>query len=181
LVGAVGGEQAADAAAADDNDSAALRPIVVYNSLLQQRNVLLIIRTTPPALQSSSSSSSSTLPPVTGSFTNAHGDPIPCEAIPCSATPSCSSPDGFLLHVQVDVPALGFTTLFINGSGSCDLLRPQNASWIEYLSTSALVVAVAQVGGDNGTHVLHSIQRPSGDTLLPSMMLKSLTSNGDGA
>jgi hypothetical protein len=180
-IGADGEEQAATAA--DDSDSA-LRPIIVYNSLLQQRNVLLIIRTTPPASQSSSSSSqssSSPSPPPTGSFTNARGDPIPCEAIPCSSTPACPSPTGFLLHAQVDVPALGFTTVFINGSGSCDLLQPQNASWIEYLSTRSHVVAVAQVGGDNGTHVLHSIQRPSGDTLLPSLSLKSLTSNGDGA
>lgn len=50
-----------------------------------------------------------------------------------------------------------------------------------YLSTNSLVVSVTQVGGDNGTHVLHSIQKPSGDTLFPSMSLKSLTSNGDGA
>jgi hypothetical protein len=183
------------------SDSAVLRPVIVYNSLLQQRNVLVVIRTTSPTSQPLSSSSSSPSPP-TGSFTDALGDPISCEAIPCSATPACPSSDGFLLHAQIDVPALGFTTVFVNGSGNCDILQPQNASWIEcdlpapacisafvsshsrsrrYLSTSTLVVAINQVGGDNGTHVLHSIQRPSGDSVLPSMSLKSLTSNGDGA
>jgi hypothetical protein len=187
----------ADLPLAAGRNSAVLRPIIVYNSLLLQRNVLVVIRTTSSTLQPPSSPSS---PPPTGLFTDADGNPIPCEAVPCSATPACPTPDGYLLHAQIDVPALGFTTVFINNTGNCDILQPQNASWIEYaanffhmraitlltlhcryLSTSSLVVSVTQVGGDNGTHVLHSIQRLSGDTLLPSMSLKSLTSNGDGA
>ena len=187
----------ADLPLAAGRNSAVLRPIIVYNSLLLQRNVLVVIRTTSSTLQPPLSPSS---PPPTGLFTDADGNPIPCEAVPCSATPACPTPDGYLLHAQIDVPALGFTTVFINNTGNCDILQPQNASWIEYaanffhmraialltlhcryLSTSSLVVSVTQVGGDNGTHVLHSIQRPSGETLLPSMSLKSLTSNGDGA
>ncbi len=119
----------------DSKDSVVLRPVIVYNSLLQQRNVLIVIRTTSPTPQptspsSTQSSSASSLPP-TGSVTDSLGNLIPCEAIPCSATPACSTPDGFLLHAQIDVPALGFTTVFINVSGSCDILQPQNASWIE--------------------------------------------------
>ncbi len=122
----------ADVPHADDDETAVLQPVIVYNSLLQQRNVLLVLRTSSSMVQPTSSSSSS--PPPTGSFTDSNGDPIPCEAIPCSATPACSSPNGFLLHAQIDVPALGFTTIFINSSGSCDILQPQNASWIECAS-----------------------------------------------
>ncbi len=125
----------ADVPHADDDDTAVLRPVIVYNSLLQQRNVLLVLRTSSSMFQpKSSSSSSSSSPAPTGSFTDSNGDSIPCEAIPCAATPACSAPDGFLLHAQIDVPALGFTTIFINSSGSCDILQPQNASWIECAS-----------------------------------------------
>jgi hypothetical protein len=116
-----------DVPQADAKNSAILRPVIVYNSLLQQRNVLVVVRTSP-SLQPPSSSS----PPPTGFFSNADGEPIPCEAIPCFATPACPSGDGFLIHAQIDVPALGFTTVFINNTGSCDILQPQNASWIEY-------------------------------------------------
>jgi hypothetical protein len=113
---------------ADDKNSAVLRPVIVYNSLLHQRNVLVVVRTTSSTLQPPPSPS---VPPPTGLFMNANGEPIPCEAIPCFATPACPNPDGFLLHAQIDVPALGFSTVFINNTGSCDILQPQNASWIE--------------------------------------------------
>jgi hypothetical protein len=123
-----------DEPSADGKEHASLRPVIVYNSLLQQRNVLVVIRTSPspqPPLAPLSSKHSSS-PPPTGRFIDALGNPIACEAIPCSAaSPICPSPDGFLLHSQIDVPALGFTTVFINGSDSCDILNPENASWIE--------------------------------------------------
>jgi hypothetical protein len=127
----------------DDSDSAVLQPIVVYNSLLQKRNVLLVIRTTIDSHRSTASSSSA--PSPTGLFTNADGDPIFCEAIPCAATPACPSPDGFLLHAEIDVPALGFTTVYINSSGSCDILQPQNASWIECLPSASLLPSIRTV------------------------------------
>jgi len=123
-----------DEPSADGKEHASLRPVIVYNSLLQQRNVLVVIRTSPspqPPIAPLSSKHSSS-PPPTGRFIDALGNPIACEAIPCSAaSPICPSPDGFLLHSQIDVPALGFTTVFINGSDSCDILNPENASWIE--------------------------------------------------
>jgi hypothetical protein len=115
-------------------EQALLRPVIVYNSLLQQRNVLVVIRTSPSPQPRSPplSSKISSAPSPTGSFIDANGNRIACEAIPCSeASPMCPTPDGFLLHAQIDVPALGFTTVFLNSSDSCHVLQPQNASWIE--------------------------------------------------
>lgn len=123
-----------DEPSADGKVHASLRPVIVYNSLLQQRNVLVVIRTSPSPSPVSSplSSNHASSPQPTGRFIDALGNSIACEAIPCSAvSPLCPSTDGFLLHSQIDVPALGFTTVFINGSDSCDILQPQNASWIE--------------------------------------------------